>query len=111
DPLQVPSSHAAAHGRPVVRGVHVPSRVPPAAVEHAWQSSVPPAQSVAQHRPSMQWSLAHSARLAQGEPFAPVVDPPVPVLPPDPPPTPAPPTPTPALTPTQPDSPPRHASE
>src|SRR5262245_49455770 len=41
-------------------GMHIPSDDPPAAIEHAWQSPVPPAQSLAQHTPSTQEYDSHS---------------------------------------------------
>jgi hypothetical protein len=59
----LPSSHAVP-----VNGVHVPSALPPAAVEHA--SHTPALHAVSQHTPSAQKPLEHSAPLPHATPFA-----------------------------------------
>ena len=50
-------------------GPQVPSTAPPAAIEHARQSVVPPPHALAQHTPSVQNPLEQSALLAQAAPF------------------------------------------
>jgi hypothetical protein len=56
---------------PAARVVQVPSIEPPAAIEHAWQSTVdPPPHVASQHTPSTQLPLMHSRAEAHAPPRA-----------------------------------------
>src|SRR4029079_4409497 len=69
DPSQVSAtSHSPALARqflPAAIGVQTPLMVPPAAVEHAWQSEVPPLHALEQQTPSTQKPEAQSLALVQ----------------------------------------------